>query len=168
MIKWMSFPKYKKIEPHMMDIVDVFEKEYARFTSEQYTKESNKVLEDVTEGLEGIGYLVEKGKRKDQKIHIPVLYGENGKQVLAFDADAYNFSQKTVIEVEAGRAVVNYQFLKDFYQACMMQDVEHLCIAVRNDYKGKDDFKKVCDFFDTLFMSNKMEIPLKSILIIGY
>ena len=145
-----------------------FEKEYARFTSEQYTKESNKVLEDVTEGLEGIGYLVEKGKRKDQKIHIPVLYGENGRQVLSFDADAYNFSQKTVIEVEAGRAVVNYQFLKDFYQACMMQDVEHLCIAVRNDYKGKDDFKKVCDFFDTLFMSNKMEIPLKSILIIGY
>jgi hypothetical protein len=40
-----------------------------------------------------------------------------------------------VVEVEAGRGVVNYQFLKDFFEACTMVGVEKLCIAVRNTTK---------------------------------
>jgi len=30
------------------------------------------------------------------------------------------------LEVEAGRAYTNYQFLKDLFQACMMHDVQYL------------------------------------------
>jgi hypothetical protein len=72
------------------------------------------------------------------------------------------------LEVEAGRAVVNYQFLKDIFQACMMYGVEYLIIAVRNDYQKKDDFQKVCVFLETLYISNRLSLPLKGILIIGY
>ncbi|WP_336774145.1 hypothetical protein [Paenibacillus sp. MMO-58] len=41
----------------------------------------------------------------------------------AFEADAYNKEFETVLEIEAGRAATNYQFLKDLFQACMMNSV---------------------------------------------
>ena len=73
-----------------------------------------------------------------------------------------------VLEVEAGRAVVNYQFLKDIFQACMMFEVEYLVIAVRNVYRGSDDFSKIYAFLETLYISNRLRLPLKGILPIGY
>lgn len=85
-----------------------------------------------------------------------------------FEADALNPQNKTVVEVEAGRGVTNYQFLKDLFQACMMQEIEYLVIAVRNIYRGQKDFETVILFLDTLYASNRLKLPLKGILIIGY
>lgn len=76
--------------------------------------------------------------------------------------------KKIVIEVEAGRAVTNYQFLKDLFQACVMSDVDYLVIAVRNIYRKNQDFEKVISFFNTLYASGRLILPLKGILIIGY
>jgi len=70
--------------------------------------------------------------------------------------------------VEAGRAVVNNQFLKDFFEACMMQDVDYVVIAVRNDYRGNNDFEAVCAFFEALYASQRMILPLKGVTLIGY
>lgn len=50
----------------------------------------------------------------------------------------------------------------------MMSDVDYLCIAVRNIYLKSNDFKKVSDFFDSFYTSNRISIPLKGVLIIGY
>lgn len=72
------------------------------------------------------------------------------------------------MEIEAGRAVVNYQFLKDLFQARVMHDIEQLVIAVRNDYRGLNDFETVINFLDTLYTSNRLNLPLKGILIIAY
>ena len=88
--------------------------------------------------------------------------------MVAFDADAYKKESGYVIEVEAGRAVTNYQFLKDFYEACMMNDVNYCCIAVRNTYRSSDDFEKVKRFFDAMYSSNRIAVPLDGLLIIGY
>ena len=60
---------------------------------------------------------------------MPVLYGLNGAPEKAFDADAYHEDEKIVIEIEAGRAWSNHQFLKDVLQACLMPDVEYLVLA---------------------------------------
>ena len=49
-----------------------------------------------------------------------------------------------------------------------MCDVDYLCIAVRNVYRKSKDFEKVCLFFDTLYQSGRLGIPLKGLLIIGY
>jgi hypothetical protein len=69
---------------------------------------------------------------------------------------------------QAGRAVVNNQFLKDFFQACMMDEVEYLALAVRNLYGKSNDFERVCVFFETLYASRRLELPLKGILVVGY
>ncbi len=98
-----------------------------------------------------------------KKFHI-----RNGSLEKSFDADVVNLNTKTVIEVEAGRGVSNYQFLKDLFQSCMMQEIEILIIAVRNIYNGNSDFETVFKFFETMYASNRLSLPLKQIFIIGY
>lgn len=50
----------------------------------------------------------------------------------------------------------------------MMFDVEYLVLAVRNKYRTHDDFKRVYTFLETLYISNRLHLPLKGILLIGY
>ena len=167
-MKWTFFPKNKRISDDMTQVVGAFQENDSEISSNTHTLHSNEVLHAVSESLENIGYTVEKGKKGDDKIKIPVLYGECGVPSLNFEADAFNIDTKIVIEVEAGRAVTNYQFLKDFFEACCMDSAEYLCIAVRIKYAHSADYKKVCDFFEAMYASNRFHIPLKGILVIGY
>ena len=43
----------------------------------------------VRPGLEAIGFNVEKSKRADDLVAVPVLYGINGKIEKSFEADGY-------------------------------------------------------------------------------
>jgi hypothetical protein len=115
--------------------------------------------------LKDLGFSVEMGSAK---VSVPVLFGRNGKIEKSFNADAYSVKHRTVLEIEAGRAVDNNQFLKDLFEACMMHDVEYLIIAVRKTYRKRNDFDQVTRFFDTLYASRRLELPLKGIMIIGY
>lgn len=165
-INWQFFPKSDEIPFHLREIVSIFEQKSESISSKRFEYNSDTVLSSVRELLLLSGYQVEQSKR--EKIKVPVLFGRNGRLEKSFDADAYNESLKTVIEVEAGRAVSNYQFLKDLFQASVMHDVEYLVIAVRNIYRVSKDFEKVAAFFDTLYASNRLKLPLKGILILGY
>lgn len=78
-----------------------------------------------------LGFRVEKGNKVEDKIKVPVLFGRNGQLEKSFQVDAFLEETGTVLEVEAGRAVTNYQFLKDLFEACMMHDVDYLVVAVR-------------------------------------
>jgi hypothetical protein len=49
-----------------------------------------------------------------------------------------------------------------------MQDVDFAVIAIRQDYRGSDDFSKVVTFIETIYASNRLILPLKGLLIIGY
>lgn len=129
---------------------------------------SNDVLEVLRDELVNLGFEVEKGKAADQKIKVAVLYGLNGQTTKTFDADAFHRQDGVVLEVEAGRAVSNYQFLKDLFQACAMQEARHLVIAVRNLYLGKKDFEAVINFMETLYASSRLQLPLHSVTIVGY
>ncbi len=50
----------------------------------------------------------------------------------------------------------------------MMFDVEYLVLAVRNVYRTHYDFDRVYSFLETLYISNRLHLPLKGILLIGY
>lgn len=99
---------------------------------------------------------------------MPVLFGLNNQIDKYFDADGLSKDGTIVLEVEAGRAVVNYQFLKDIFQACMMHGVEYLVLGVRNNYRGGDDFQRVHAFLETLYISSRLTLPIKGIVLIGY
>jgi len=174
-LTWQFFPRNVGSNDNLNEVLKVFQAAYPDMRSEENQgQESNLALHKLGQGLEQIGFAVETGKKENQKISIPVLYKEKGQPQKSFYADAYNAVTKTVIEVEAGRAIANNQVLKDFFEACVMDRVEYLVIAVRNVYvAGKhhtrsDDFRKSYEFFDTFFTSNRVQIPLKAILLIGY
>jgi hypothetical protein len=168
MINWQFFPKSRIIPEHLKNVLGVFELNENLISSEVHNYGSNEVLENVRTNLEKLDFQIEKSKKSSDKIKVPVLFGQNGKLEKYFDADGYNTATKTVIEVEAGRAVTNYQFLKDLFQAFMMYEVDYLVIAVRKDYRGNPDYQNVITFFDTLYASGRLQLPLKGILIIGY
>jgi hypothetical protein len=168
-INWVYFPKSSPPPEFGLRIVALFETLAdgidSRTTASQH---SDVVMARLRPGLESIGFRVEKGKSADDKIIVPVLFGRKGKVLKCFNADAHAAIEGWVLEVEAGRAVDNNQFLKDIFQACMMHDVLHLAIAVRNTYRGSDDFAKIENYLETLYVSGRLQLPLKGILLIGY
>ncbi len=129
---------------------------------------SDEVLKIIRFDLEKIRFKVEVGKSHDEKIKVPVLFSLNNKIDKYFDADGVSSDGKIVLEVEAGRAYVNNQFLKDIFQACMMPTVEYLILAVRNDYRGTDDFTKIFTFIETLYINGRLRLPLQGVILIGY
>lgn len=182
MICWKHYPINTKIPDFLLNIVKVFEKHELEISSEKYfldnSLDSNKVLEKITNSLQELDFQVETSKKKADKIKVPVTYKEQGEIDLCFEADAFHSKNKIVLEVEAGRGVANNQFLKDLFQACMMEDVEYLCIAIRKTYSTKisktgkisisKDYNIVISFFDALYASNRLTLPFKGILVIGY
>lgn len=168
MINWRYYPTNQKCPKALEDIVNVFESHVTKFDSSKLQLKSNDVLSVLANDVENMGFKVERSKNADGKVKIPVLFGRNGKSTLSFDADAYDVDRKVVLEVEAGRGVTNYQFLKDFFEACMMLDVEYFSVAVRNVYIGRNDFEQVIKFFDAFYASGKVATPLKGVLVIGY
>jgi len=167
-IRHQFFPVNKKTPEHLVSVIKVFNEYEDKINSHKHKLDSNTVLEILRKNLEGVGFRIETGKKKNEKIKIPVLFGENGRIIKSFDVDGYHEEFKTVLEVEAGRGVTNNQFLKDFFEACIMVNVDYCIIAVRDTYLKQKDFEKVKDFFDSMYASGRMNIPLKGLLIIGY
>ena len=175
MINFQFFPRSHGVTPRIREIIECFKTVDKEKGASVHLK-SNDMLALLRPHLEQIGFKVEAGKAKDQQISVPVLFSENDEVDKSFAADALSEDHKIVIEVEAGRAVFNNQFLKDIFQACMMYEVEYLVIAVLNEYtfrsSGKQqvahDYLTVKTFLETLYISNRLQLPLKGILLIGY
>jgi hypothetical protein len=86
----------------------------------------------------------------------------------SFSADAWNADARMVLEVEAGTAVANNAFLKDLFEACMMDDVDYLGLAVRKRYRKSPDYSRIANSFETIYASHRMSLPIKGILLLGY
>lgn len=168
MIRYQFFPRSVELLDQIKLVVDCFLTVADQIASPKSKLNSNQVLATVRPQLLKAGMLVEAGKKNDQKIKVPVLFGLDNRVDKYFYADAISQDGRVVLEVEAGRATENYQFLKDIFQACMMSGVEYLVLAVRNEYRGHDDFKQVYTFLETLYISSRLPLPLKGILLLGY
>jgi hypothetical protein len=173
MINYQFYPKNNKLLDHLSQVVKIFRDMDIRISSTNRKYKSNDILAECRDGLVNLGYKVEGSHNIDGNfIEVPVLFGRNNVLEKSFRADAFNEDFKSVIEVEAGRGVLNNQFLKDLFQACMMQNVDYLTIAVLNEYRTRNNsnnnFDEVCKFFDALYSTDRLKLPLKGILIIGY
>ena len=75
MINYQLFPKSQQISSDLLAVVSVFQNNEDGISSKTQELSSNEVLAVVADGLEKIGFTIEKGKRKEDKIKIPVLFG---------------------------------------------------------------------------------------------
>lgn len=159
----MCFPKNKKPDDISLRVIQAFQKVENGIGSATHKKQtSDEALAKIRPGLEACGFHVEKSKRKEERIPVPILFGINGKIEKSFEADAYDPNTGYMVEVEAGPVP------QGFFEACTMNGAETLCIAVRNDYRSSDVFSKVCTFFDSLYAGSRLEVPLSGLLIVGY
>lgn len=168
MIQFQFFPRSIGISPLINSVVQCFKSVETVIDSDISDLKSNEVLKLVQPFLEALDFRVENGKSKDDKIDVPVLFGTNNTVDKYFYADAVSKDGKIVIEVEAGRATESNQFMKDIFQACMMAEVEYLVLAVRKTYRNHGDYDKIYTFLETLYISGRLKLPLKGILLIGY
>jgi len=168
MIRYQFFPRSRGVTKEIQNVIDCFKVVESKIDSTKTNLISNEVLAKVRPSLEDIGYKVEVGKSNDQKIDVPVLFGKDNTIDKSFYADALSADGRIVIEIEAGQATENHKFLKDIFEACMMFDVEYLVLAVRNIYRSHDDFSRIYTFLETLYISNRLQLPLKGILLVGY
>lgn len=135
MIHWQLYPKSASMPTHFALLIDVLKKHSTQIDSTTHEKlESNDVLAVLRNDLKSMGFKVESGKRAEERVRVPVLFGKDGKVEKSFAVDAFHEETSTVLEVEAGRGFINYQFLKDFFEACSMQGVNYLAIAMSNVY----------------------------------
>ena len=61
-----------------------------------------------------------------------------------------------------------YDYLKDLLHVCMMSEVEYFCICIKDDNGGNDEYNQVCDFFKTVYSTNRLVLPFKGVVVIGY
>jgi len=165
---YQLFPRSFGITEEIRAVISCFEKNYQKIKSPDKNLSSDGVLKVLAADLKELNFKVETSKASADKIKIPVLFSINNRIDKFFDADAVSDDGKIVLEVEAGRGYRNNQFLKDIFQACMMPNVEYLVIAVRNSYHKTDDFKSIFQFLETLYISGRLQLPLKGIVLIGY
>jgi hypothetical protein len=97
---------------------------------------SDTALAAIRPGLTRLGFEVEHGKAAKDKIWRPVLFGENGKPVVAYEVDGFHDDDKIVLEVEAGRGAANNADYRDLVRASLMVDADYLILAMMQEYRA--------------------------------
>ena len=50
----------------------------------------------------------------------------------------------------------------------MMVETDYLVLAVRVSYSNRNDYEVIHKFLDSIYLTNKIKLDLKGILLIGY
>ena len=84
-MNWISFPKTEPIPEYILKTIEIFEDYSEEIDSTKNDNNDDRLSSDkVLSILEGkftaLGYRVEKSKESIDKVRIPVLYGELGKE----------------------------------------------------------------------------------------
>lgn len=176
-IQFATYPRTEPPPTFVPAIIDVFKIHEERIATTALEKglQSDGVLAVLHDDLIALGFQVESGKMKAQKIERPVFYGNNGLPTVKYEIDAYNPEWKCGLEIEAGRGWMGNAVYRDLVQAMVMVEVEYLVLAVSNTYKFKSSGKNVTsrDFFnaqnlaDAIYGHSRFRLPYRLVLI-GY
>lgn len=122
-----------------------------------------------------MGFEIEMGKRREQKIKRPVFFGENAAPSLQYEIDGWHPQWRAGLEIEAGRAWMGNAVYRDLVQALVMVDLDFLFLAVPNAYRYKtnerdtvsNDYANTVAVADALFGQSRIRMPF-SLCVIGY
>jgi hypothetical protein len=84
-------------------IVAAFAASRADLDTASVRSTSDAALAVLRPALVALGFEVEAGKKKVEKIRRPVLFGEQGKESLAYEVDGFQPELGLALEIEAGR-----------------------------------------------------------------
>jgi len=137
--------------------------------------QSDDVLRVLADDLDAkLGFTVERGKKKLGKLPRPVFFGDEGSYLRNYEIDAFEERRKIALEVEAGRATMGNAVYRDIIQAWLMVDADFLALAVPVEYRyGKKTTKepsytKTYSVVEAIYGSQRLTLPFKGLLLIGY
>ena len=137
---------------------------------------SDKVLAVLRPALEALGYRVEAGKTKGERITLPVLFGDQGRARVRYDVDAVHDELGVIVEVEAGRGARGNAVYRDLVRTSLIVDAKYLALGVMNAYRHKSSGKDIVvhsyaeakDQLDAIYASQRLRLPFEGILLFGY
>jgi hypothetical protein len=133
---------------------------------------SNDALAVLRPELVRQGFEIEAGKARANRIRRPVLFGEGGRPVVAYEVDGFHPQHGIVLEVEAGRGAANNADYRDLIRASLMVDARYLVLAMMLHYGGGGtaikSYDQSRDRLDAIYASERLKLPLDGILLVGY
>lgn len=176
-VRFTCFPRTSPPPLFIARVVEAFRSHESEVGTEHLEKglESDAVLRCLAVDLRRGGFEVEASKRQQDRLSRPVFFGENGRTTLRYEIDAYAPEFRCGLEVEAGRATMGGAVFRDLFQAMVMVDVDHLCLAVPNKYKFQSggrlvvspDYAKTVAVAEALYGHSRVAMPY-GLTVIGY
>lgn len=176
-VRFSSFPRTSPPPDFVADVVSVFSRHNSEIGTDRAEKglTSDGVLARVRPDLLALGFEVERGKRKDEKIERPVFFGENGVPTVRYEIDAYHPEWRCGLEIEAGRGWMGNAVYRDLILASVMVNVNFLVLAVANSYRYRTggraivsrDYDNATNLADTIFGHDRLKLPY-GLVVLGY
>ena len=174
----LYFPRSKRVPEHLLELRPPMQKMHEfvyKRGLDGWNTTSNQATAHIAAELDKLLYSVDRYP-KGNRVNLPLLFGPDGIKQRGHQADAYREDadgRATVIEIEAGTAVANNAYLKDIFEACMVDNVDYLVLAVRKLYQAdkggpNPHFQFVKRALDTLYTSDRLRLPFKGVWLIGY
>ncbi|MGH3055354.1 MAG: hypothetical protein ACRDL7_10300, partial [Gaiellaceae bacterium] len=133
---WKYYPSRTRPPSWVEPLVGVFTLVEDQLDSrQQHGITSDAALAVLYPGLVALDFEVEKGKKRADKIRRPVLFGEVGREDLAYEVDAFQPDSGVALEVEAGRGARGNAVYRDLIQTSLLVDARFLALAVMLDYR---------------------------------
>lgn len=176
-VRFTTFPRTEPPPEFTAEIVKVFQDHESLIGTLDRVKglTSDEMLRHLRPDLVKIGFLVENSKLQSDKIKRPVFFGENAIPDLQYEIDAFHPVWKCGLEIEAGRGWMGNAVYRDLIQALVMVDLNHLVLAVSNNYKYKSsgratvskDYENTVAVADAIYGHSRIKMPYR-LLVIGY
>ena len=137
---------------------------------------SDRVLALLRPGLERRGFRLESGKRKTDRITLPVLFGEQGIPRVRYDVDGVQDELGVLLEVEAGRGARGNAVYRDLVRTSLIVNARFLALGVMQEYHHKSNGKPIVvhsyqdakDQIDAIYASQRLQLPFEGVLLFGY
>lgn len=114
MIKYQFFPRSRGVTEDIDKIIQCFIKVDNSKGAEHL--KSNEMLDLLRPYLENIGFRVEHGKKENDKIDVPVLFGENNTIDKSFYADALSNTDVLLLRWKLVELFLIINFSKIFFK----------------------------------------------------
>jgi hypothetical protein len=169
---WKSYPTVLPAPAWAEGVLEVFRRERRGIDSNvNLGVKSNDCLAIVRPGLEGLGFVVEGGEGVG-KIKRPVLFGENGETEVSYEVDGFLPKHGVVLEIEAGRGAANNADYRNLVRAGLMVDADYLVMAMMQRYvaggQQMKSYERTRKRIDAIYASDRLRLPLRGVLLVGY
>ena len=173
---WKYYPSRARPPDWVAPIIAAFAASRGELDTASVRSTSDAALAVLRPALVALGFEVEAGKKKTEKIRRPVLFGEQGKESQAYEVDGFQPVDGLALEIEAGRGARGNAVYRDLIEASLLVDARFLVLAVQAAYRhksgGRDvtvqSYRDTQDLLDAIYASNRLQLPLEGILLVGY